>query len=240
MQFFSIKIKISEERNFIMKKFFAELIGTFILVFVGTSAAVFGGGSAGIGITGIALAFGLTIVASAYSIGTVSGAHLNPAVSIALFINKRINSKDLLIYICAQIIGALLGSFTLQVLIANIGVVTDNLGQNLFNGVNAVGAFLVETILTFIFVLVIVTVTSAKKGNANLAGLIIGLTLTLIHFVGIPLTGMSANPARSLAPALLAGGDALGQLWVFILAPILGAVLAALVGRYLLGTEEHA
>ena len=223
-----------------MKKFFAELIGTFILVFVGTSAAVFGGGSAGIGITGIALAFGLTIVASAYSIGTVSGAHLNPAVSIALFINKRINSKDLLIYICAQIIGALLGSFTLQVLIANIGVVTDNLGQNLFNGVNAVGAFLVETILTFIFVLVIVTVTSAKKGNANLAGLIIGLTLTLIHFVGIPLTGMSANPARSLAPALLAGGDALGQLWVFILAPILGAVLAALVGRYLLGTEEHA
>ncbi|AXQ79754.1 aquaporin [Streptococcus chenjunshii] len=223
-----------------MKKFFAELIGTFILVFVGTSAAVFGGGSAGIGITGIALAFGLTIVASAYSIGTVSGAHLNPAVSIALFINKRINSKDLLIYICAQIIGALLGSFTLQVLIANIGVVTDNLGQNLFNGVNAVGAFLVETILTFIFVLVIVTVTSAKKGNANLAGLIIGLTLTLIHFVGIPLTGMSANPARSLAPALLTGGDALGQLWVFILAPILGAVLAALVGRYLLGTEEHA
>ncbi|AND80407.1 MIP/aquaporin family protein [Streptococcus pantholopis] len=221
-----------------MKKFFAELIGTFILVFVGTSAAVFGGGLAGIGITGIALAFGLTIVASAYSIGTVSGAHLNPAVSIAMFINKRISSKDLLIYICAQIVGAFLGTLALEGLIANIGVVTDNLGQNLFNGVDAAGAFLVETILTFIFVLVIVTVTSAKKGNAKLAGLIIGLTLTLIHFVGIPLTGMSANPARSLAPAVLAGGDALSQLWVFILAPILGAVLAALVGRYLIGTED--
>lgn len=217
------------------KKFFAELIGTFVLVFLGTGAAVLGGGADSVvGYASIALAFGLTIVASAYSIGTVSGAHLNPAVSIAMYLNKRIDSKELGTYILGQVVGALLGSFTL------LAITGDNatLGQNVVaDGYSLVTGFLVEVILTFIFILVILTVTSSRKGNAQLAGLVIGLSLTLIHFVGIPVTGMSANPARSLAPALLAGGDALSQIWIFILAPIVGGVLASIVSQSLLETE---
>lgn len=217
------------------KKFFAELIGTFVLVFLGTGAAVLGGGADSVvGYASIALAFGLTIVASAYSIGTVSGAHLNPAVSIAMYLNKRIDSKELGTYILGQVVGALLGSFAL------LAITGDNatLGQNVVaDGYSLVTGFLVEVILTFIFILVILTVTSSRKGNAQLAGLVIGLTLTLIHFVGIPVRGMSANPARSLAPALLAGGDALSQIWIFILAPIVGGVLASIVSQSLLETE---
>lgn len=217
------------------KKFFAELIGTFVLVFLGTGAAVLGGGADSVvGYASIALAFGLTIVASAYSIGTVSGAHLNPAVSIAMYLNKRIDSKELGTYILGQVVGTLLGSFTL------LAITGDNatLGQNVVaDGYSLVTGFLVEVILTFIFILVILTVTSSRKGNAQLAGLVIGLSLMLIHFVGIPVTGMSANPARSLAPALLAGGDALSQIWIFILAPIVGGVLASIVSQSLLETE---
>lgn len=217
------------------KKFFAELIGTFVLVFLGTGAAVLGGGADSVvGYASIALAFGLTIVASAYSIGTVSGAHLNPAVSIAMYLNKRIDSKELGTYILGQVVGALLGSFAL------LAITGDNatLGQNVVaDGYSLVTGFLVEVILTFIFILVILTVTSSRKGNAQLAGLVIGLSLMLIHFVGIPVTGMSANPARSLAPALLAGGDALSQIWIFILAPIVGGVLASIVSQSLLETE---
>lgn len=219
------------------KKFFAELIGTFVLVFLGTGAAVLGGGADSVvGYASIALAFGLTIVASAYSIGTVSGAHLNPAVSIAMYLNKRIDSKELGTYILGQVVGALLGSFALLVITGD----NATLGQNVVaDGYSLVTGFLVEVILTFIFILVILTVTSSRKGNAQLAGLVlvIGLTLTLIHFVGIPVTGMSANPARSLAPALLAGGDALSQIWIFILAPIVGGVLASIVSQSLLETE---
>lgn len=219
-----------------MKKFIAEFIGTFMLVFLGTGAAVLGGGASEvIGFASIGLAFGLIIVAAAYSIGTVSGAHLNPAVSIAMFINKRLDAKELVSYIVAQVFGAVVGSVGLLVLTGDNTV----LGQNLVaDGYSAMAGFIVETVLTFVFVLVIVTVTSAKKGNAGLAGLVIGLTLTMIHFVGIPVTGMSANPARSLAPALFVGGDALSQVWIFILAPIAGAVLAALVANYLLDTEN--
>lgn len=219
-----------------MKKFFAELIGTFVLVFLGTGAAVLGGGADSVvGFSAIALAFGLTIVASAYSIGTVSGAHLNPAVSIAMYLNKRIDGKNLGIYTLGQVVGAVFGSLALLTITGNNSALGQNVvadGYSLFTG------FLVEVILTFIFILVILTVTSDKKGNSNLAGLVIGLTLTLIHFVGIPVTGMSANPARSLAPALLVGGEALSQVWIFILAPIVGGVLAALVAKTLLDTEE--
>lgn len=219
-----------------MKKFCAELIGTFVLVFLGTGAAVLGGGADSVvGYAAIALAFGLTIVASAYSVGTVSGAHLNPAVSIAMYINKRIDSKELGTYILGQLVGACLGSLAL------LAITGDNstLGQNVVaDGYSLLTGFLVEVILTFIFILVILTVTSSKKGNANLAGLIIGLTLMLIHFVGIPVTGMSANPARSLAPAILAGGAALSQVWIFILAPIVGGILSAVVAKNLLDTEE--
>ncbi|SDB41234.1 aquaporin Z [Streptococcus henryi] len=220
-----------------MKKFFAELIGTFILVFVGTGTVVFGNGVEGVGHLGIALAFGLSIVAAAYSIGAVSGAHLNPAVSIAMFVNKRLDAKDLGTYIVAQVVGAILASATVLFLASNAGLDTSSLGENGFSIVNAAGAFIFETIASFIFILVIVTVTSATKGNGKIAGLVIGLTLTLMILVGLNVTGLSVNPARSLAPAIFVGGQALSQVWVFILAPIIGGVLAALVGKNLIGTD---
>lgn len=224
-----------------MKKFFAELIGTFILVFVGTGTVAFGNGMEGIGHVGIALAFGLSIVAAAYSIGTISGAHLNPAVSIAMFVNKRLNAKDLASYIVAQVVGALLASSFLYFLVSNSGlsVAKVGLGQNaLADGVTALGGFLFEAVASFIFILVIVTVTSESKGNAEIAGIVIGLTLALMILVGLNITGLSVNPARTLAPALFIGGSALKQVWIFILAPIVGGILAAIVGDQLLGTEE--
>ncbi|WP_165210647.1 MIP/aquaporin family protein [Streptococcus tangpeifui] len=224
-----------------MKKFFAELIGTFILVFVGTGTVAFGNGMEGIGHVGIALAFGLSIVAAAYSVGTVSGAHLNPAVSIAMFINKRLSAKDLANYIVAQVIGAFLASVFLDFLVSNSGLSVDKvgLGQNaLADGVTALGGFLFEAVASFIFILVIVTVTSESKGNGKIAGIVIGLTLALMILVGLNITGLSVNPARSLAPALFIGGSALKQVWIFILAPIVGGVLAAIVGDKLLGTED--
>lgn len=224
-----------------MKKFFAELIGTFILVFVGTGTVAFGDGMEGIGHVGIALAFGLSIVAAAYSIGTVSGAHLNPAVSIAMFVNKRLRAKDLANYIVAQVIGALLASAFLNFLVSNSGLSVDKvgLGQNaLADGVTALGGFLFEAVASFIFILVIVTVTSETKGNGQIAGIVIGLTLALMILVGLNITGLSVNPARSLAPALFIGGSALGQVWIFIVAPIVGGILAAIVGDKLLGTED--
>ncbi|WYJ85145.1 aquaporin Z [Enterococcus sp. 12C11_DIV0727] len=180
----------------------------------------------------------MTIIAAAYSIGTISGAHLNPAVSLGMWVNKRISTMDLLYYIVGQIVGGLIASFALLTVLNASGKETTNLGQNAFGDLSAFGALMVEIILTFIFVLVIMTVTSAKKGNANLAGIVIGLTLTMIHLVGIPLTGTSVNPARSLAPAIFVGGEALSQVWVFIVAPLIGGLLAALVGKYLLDTED--
>jgi len=219
-----------------LKKFWAELLGTFILVFIGTGAVVLSGDA--VGHLGIALAFGLTIVAAAYSVGNISGAHLNPAVSIAMFINGRLNFAELGTYIFGQVVGAFLGTTMLCGVLSSADMATNQLGENLFNHVGAIGAFLVEAVLTLIFVLVIITVTSKKFGVPSLAGIIIGLTLTLIHFVGIPLTGMSANPARSLAPAVVVGGAAIEQLWVFIIAPIVGGILAALIGKFLLETEE--
>ena len=225
--------------NLVMKKFFAEVIGTFMLVFIGTGAVVFGNGTEGLGHLGIALSFGLSIVAAAYSIGTVSGAHLNPAVSIAMFVNKRLSSKDLINYIAAQVVGAVLASATVLFLLSNSGMSTASLGENaLAKGVTPFGGFLFEVIASFIFILVIMTVTSATKGNGKIAGLVIGLSLTLIILVGLNITGLSVNPARSLAPALFVGGAALKQIWIFILAPIVGGILAAIVAKNLLDTEE--
>lgn len=220
-----------------MKKGIAEVIGTFILVFVGTGAAVLSGDS--VGTLGIAVAFGLTIVAGAYSIGTISGAHLNPAVSIAMFINGRLNVKELLIYIGSQIVGAFLGTASLYGVLHNANKSVDELGQNILQDVDATGGLMVEGLLTFIFVLVILTVTSKKFGQPSLAGLVIGFTLILVHFVGVPLTGMSANPARSLAPAVFTGGAALSDLWIFIVGPILGAVVAAIIAKYVFDMEEE-
>ncbi|EJQ04591.1 aquaporin [Bacillus cereus] len=220
-----------------IKKAIAECIGTFVLVLFGTGTAVIGGGVEGIGILGIAMAFGLSIVAMAYSIGTISGCHVNPAVSIAMFINKRMTAEELAYYVMAQILGALLGTVTLVTILKSSGMTLNNLGQNSFGNLGASGSFLVEFVLTFVFILVIVAVTG-KKGNANLAGIVIGLTLVLVHLLGISLTGTSVNPARSLAPALFAGGEAISQLWVFIIAPILGGIAAAMVGKSLLNTEK--
>jgi aquaporin Z len=220
-----------------IKKAIAECIGTFVLVLFGTGTAVIGGGVEGIGILGIAMAFGLSIVAMAYSIGTISGCHVNPAVSIAMFINKRMTAKELAYYVIGQILGALLGTVTLVTILKSSGMTLSNLGQNSFGNLGASGSFLVEFVLTFVFILVIMAVTG-KKGITNLAGIVIGLTLVLVHLLGISLTGTSVNPARSLAPALFAGGEAISQLWVFTIAPVLGGIAAAMVGKSLLNTEK--
>ncbi|MBO1625422.1 aquaporin [Bacillus cereus] len=220
-----------------LKKGIAEFIGTFVLVLFGTGTAVLGGGIEGIGTLGIAMAFGLSIVAMAYSIGTISGCHVNPAVSIAMFVNKRMSAMELACYLLAQILGGLLGTATLVTILKSSNMSLDNLGQNSFGNLGLSGSFLVEFILTFVFILVIIAVTG-KKGNAQLAGLVIGFTLVLVHLLGIPLTGTSVNPARSLAPALFAGGEAVSQLWVFIVAPIVGGIVAAIVGKFVLNTEK--
>ncbi|TBX39664.1 aquaporin [Bacillus thuringiensis] len=220
-----------------IKKAIAECIGTFVLVLFGTGTAVIGGGVEGIGILGIAMAFGLSIVAMAYSIGTISGCHVNPAVSIAMFINKRMTATELTYYVLAQILGALFGTITLVTILKSSDMTLSNLGQNSFGSLGASGSFLVEFVLTFVFILVIIAVTG-KKGITNLAGIVIGLTLVLVHLLGISLTGTSVNPARSIAPALFVGGEAISQLWVFIVAPTLGGIAAAVVGKSLLNTEK--
>ena len=195
-----------------MKKFVAELIGTFMLVFVGTGAVVFENGLDDLAHLGIAFAFGLVIVVAAYSIGTVSGAYLNPAVSIAMFVNKRLPSSELVNYILGQVVGAFLAPASVFFLLANSGMSTASLGENaLASGVTVFGGFLFEVIATFLFVLVIMTVTSASKGNGEIAGLVIGLSLMAMILVGLNITGLSVNPVSSLAPAVLVGGAALQQ-----------------------------
>jgi len=212
------------------RKYIAEIIGTMVLVFMGCGSAVFLGCAAGGGHLAVAFAFGLSIVAMAYIIGNVSGCHINPAVSLAAFLDKRISAIDFYGYVISQIIGGIIGAALLKVVSNFAGIdQTGGLGSNLVAGAGGIGgAFIIEVILTFIFVLTILGVTAdASKGAV--AGIVIGLTLTFVHIVGIPLTGTSVNPARSIGPALFAGGDALKDLWVFILAPLVGAVLAALV-----------
>ncbi|MCL2341618.1 MAG: aquaporin [Firmicutes bacterium] len=221
-----------------MPKYISEIIGTFVLVLFGTGAAVCGA-ALNLGVLGVAFAFGLSIVAMAYTIGKISGCHINPAVSFAMWINKRMSFAEFCGYIISQVIGALLGSLALFTILKIGGFGTDALGQNAFNSFGAGGAFLIETILTFVFVLVVIATTSKKSNVGNLAGLFIGLTLVLVHILGIPLTGTSVNPARSLAPAIFVGGEAIKQVWVFILAPLVGGAIAAFVGKYLLNTEEE-
>ncbi|MDR3238679.1 MAG: MIP family channel protein [Clostridiales bacterium] len=213
-----------------MKKYAAEGIGTAILVFMGCGSAVYLGCDAAGGHLAVALAFGLSIVATAYIIGSVSGCHINPAVSLAMLMTKKMEASDFIGYIIAQVIGAVLGAALLRIVLtlSNVPDLTGGLGANGFGGVGWLGAFLVEIILTFIFIFTILGVTS-DPANSSIAGLVIGLTLTFVHIVGIPLTGTSVNPARSLGPALFAGGAALSQLWVFIVAPLVGAALAAVV-----------
>jgi len=216
--------------NGTLKKYVSELIGTAVLVFMGCGSAVFLGADVSGGHLAVALAFGLSIVAMAYVIGNVSGCHINPAVSLGALLDKRIGVLDFCGYVVSQVIGAILGAGLLRIMATTVGVDhTGHLGANLVAGAGGVGgALLIEVILTFIFVLTILGVT-ADKAKGSVAGIVIGLTLTFVHIVGIPLTGTSVNPARSIGPAIFAGGAALTDLWVFIVAPLAGAILAALV-----------
>ncbi len=214
-----------------VRKFTAELIGTFILVLFGCGAAVLGGFDI-VGQLGIALAFGLAIVAIAYGVGPVSGAHVNPAVSLAVFLAGRMSARDMGVYWVAQLIGAVLGAAVLG-LIAQTGF--DSLGQNGYGtgspgGYGLAAGAIFEIVATAIFVIVILGVTG-RKGDVPFAGLAIGLTLAVIHIVGIQVTGVSVNPARSFGPAVLVGGEALSQLWLFFVAPAVGAVIGAVLFR---------
>ena len=208
-----------------MKKYLAEFIGTFVLVFVGCGTAASIGCDVAGGYLTTALAFGLAIVAMAYSIGNISGCHVNPAVSLAVLINGGLNKKDFAGYVVAQILGALAAAGVLSLVLPGSG-----LGANALYEGNVLISFVIEAVLTFIFVLAILGVTSKEK-FAGIAGLVIGLSLTLVHLIGISFTGTSVNPARSLGPALFAGN--LEGLWVFLLAPLVGAALAALCYKFL-------
>ena len=215
-----------------MKRYISELIVTMVLVLFGCGSAAIAGSV--LGNVGIALAFGLSIVAMAYVIGDISGCHINPAVSIGMWIDGRLETKDLVMYIVFQCIGAIIGIGLLAVIINSAptlgGYTATGLGQNGFGaassvGLNVTGAIIVEIILTFVFVFTVLGVTK-KAENGAVAGIVIGLTLAFVHIMGIPLTGTSVNPARSIAPALFIGGQALQQVWVFIVAPIIGAIIA--------------
>ena len=226
-----------------MKRYIAELIGTMVLVLFGCGSAAVAGTV--LGNLGIAMAFGLSIVAMAYVIGDIYGCHINPAVSIGMWIDGRMETKDLIMYIVFQCIGAIIGIALLAAIINSApslgGYAVTGLGQNGFGpassvGLNVTGAIIVEIILTFVFVFTVLGVTK-KAENATIAGIVIGLTLAFVHIMGIPLTGTSVNPARSLAPALFLGGQALQQVWVFILAPIVGAVIAGLLYKGLISED---
>ena len=222
-----------------IKKYVAELIGTMILVFMGCGSAVVLGCDIGGGHLAVALTFGLAIVATAYVIGNISGCHINPAVSLAMLINKKITSTDFIGYIISQVIGAIIGAALLKLLIGfGVSDMTGGLGSNGVANVGVGGAIVVEIILTFIFVFTIIGVTS-DESKGGVAGIVIGLTLAFVHIVGIPLTGTSVNPARSLGPALLAGGAALVNVWVFIVAPLIGAALAAIAFNQLKTPEQE-
>jgi len=220
-----------------MKKYLSEAVGTMVLVLMGCGAAVFNGGATSVAaVLTIALAFGLSVVAMAYTIGSISGCHINPAITLGVWLNGRMSGRDAAGYMCAQVAGAIAGSAILYALTTGMGV--SGTGANGFGEGKLAPALIAETVFTFIFVLVVLGATSKKNSASAFAGLSIGLCLVLVHIVCIPLTGTSVNPARSIGPALFAGGTALSQLWVFIVAPFAGAVLAALTWKVLQGREQ--
>ena len=225
------------------RKLIAEFVGTFLLVFLAVGAAVFGiaggvgdgGTGPASGTVGVALAFGLVVLMLAYAFGPVSGTHVNPAVTLGVLLAKRIPGKEAGLYVVAQFAGAIAGAAMLKLFVSSFGVTdqTGALGTNAYdNGaINMQGAFVLEALLTAAFVMVILLVTE-RVASPGFAGIAIGLALTAVHIVGIPLTGTSVNPARSFGPALFEGGTALSQVWLFILAPLVGAVLGALVWNF--------
>lgn len=222
-----------------MKKYVAELIGTMVLVLLGCGSAVFAGSAAdtvgaGTGTLGVALAFGLSVVAMAYTIGNISGCHINPAITLGVWLNGKMTNKDAFMYMLFQITGGIIGALILSLLVSTGGHAGPTMtGANTFDSGEMAQAFIAEAVFTFIFVLVVLGATDEKRGAGNLAGLAIGLTLTLIHIVCIPITGTSVNPARSIGPAIMEGGQATSQLWLFIVAPFLGAAFSSLVWKFL-------
>lgn len=211
-----------------IKKYVAEFIGTCVLVLFACGTAAMVGCDTPAGYLATALSFGLVIVAMAYSIGNVSGCHINPAVSIAMLISGKLSVKDFIGYIIAQFAGATAGAALLMLFAGK----DSGLGANALYDDNVLLSLLIEVILTFVFVLAILGVTS-KIENSSVAGIVIGLSLTLVHLLGIAFTGTSVNPARSFGPAIFVGGDALANLWVFIVAPLVGGALAAVVYKFL-------
>ena len=220
------------------KKYAAELIGTFVLVFIGCGSATLAGKY--IGFVGIAFAFGLSVLAMVYAIGGISGCHINPAISISMLASGKMKPKDTVIYVVVQCIGAVIAAAVIYaVAVGNpeYSLTATGLGQNGYGiaspgGFSMTSGFIAEVVLTFIFLLVIYGSTS-ERAPKGFAGISIGLSLVLIHLVGIPITGTSVNPARSLGPAVIVGGTALSQLWLFWVAPIIGGLLAAFVWRFL-------
>lgn len=224
------------------KKYAAEGLGTFALVLFGCGAAAIAGvsstGPTGLGLLGISFAFGLAVVAMAYAIGPVSGCHINPAISIAMFVAGKLSGKDLLGYVIAQCVGAIAAAGVLYIIasggdgfvMGEWALGSNGWGEGYLGNYSMQSAFIAEFVFTFLFLMVIFG-TTAKNASPQMAGLAIGISLALIHFVVIPITGTSVNPARSLGPALFAGGMALSQLWLFIVAPIAGGVLAALTRK---------
>lgn len=220
-----------------MKKYLAECIGTFTLVLFGCGAAVIAGAS--VGVLGIAFAFGFALIAMAYGIGPISGCHINPAVSLGVFTAGRMDAKDLVGYIVAQCVGAVLAAAVLSLIQCGIAggydVAASGLGQNgwgagYMNEYNLTSAVVFEFVATLLFVIVILGSTQAKAPG-QIAGLAIGITLVVIHIVGINVTGVSVNPARSLGPALLVGGKAISQLWLFLIVPSLAGIIAGILFR---------
>lgn len=232
-----------------MKKYLAEFIGTFSLVLFGCGSAVIAGmaaaGPSGIGLLGIAIAFGFAVVAMAYAIGGISGCHINPAVTIGVLTAGKISVKDAVGYIVSQCLGAIAGAAILYLIaigkpgfvMPEWGLGANGWGEGYLAEYNTLSAFVIEAVMTCLFIFVILATTS-KFGNGAMAGLAIGVTLMLIHLVTIPVTGTSVNPARSLGPAIFAGGKALAQLWLFFVAPVLGAILAAILWKA--GFEKEA
>jgi len=220
-----------------LRKYVAECIGTFTLVLIGCGTAMLTGCDKWGGYLTTAFAFGLVIVGMAYCVGNISGCHINPAVSLACLISGRMNAKDFGLYFVFQTIGAILGAAVLKGIFAMGGITdaTGGLGSNGLAGVSGnIGAgLIVEVILTFIFILVILGVTDSDYKHGSFGGVVIGFSLVMVHILGIGLTGTSVNPARSIGPAIFAGGAALTNLWVFIVGPFAGAALAALVYKFL-------